>query len=734
MVRSVTIQSYKTFVLRAALAVALTLSLDARPAGAQNYTYPLSYSGRLTLPGGEPMQGPVDIELRFWDAATDGNALSRPFKTGGVTLNQGVFQLRIQVTDAEVEEVFGDGTKTVYVEITAKDIKYPRQEFTYVPLAFRALRIPIDNKTLKFTSEGKLKVEVPTRPSSNSVLVVDGQGKFNWEPFTVTQTGSGTTTVAITAGTGLNGGTITSTGTISLAPTGVTAGTYAKAQLVIDSTGRVTGATSGAPVDLATEVAGTLPVSRGGTGATSLAANSVLVGNGTNALQAVAPGAGGNILTSNGTAWISDAPPTANGTTTGYLTSSDWSAFSLKQSAGNYLTSLTGDLTTSGYSSGSATATLATVAIPGTSTKVTYDVKGRVTQGTSLAASDIPPLSAAKITSGTLPVALGGTGADLSTTGGGGQYLKQPTNGGAITVGAIPASDITQSLGYTPLNKAGDTMSGALNAGAFDIKNAGNIEMAPSKTLSLGTYVTDPTGLGVGDVGKTWFNSTGNQIKYWNGSSAVALGVAGSGLSSLNGQTGNTQTFPTPGTGGNAPSWTSSGDAHRLNIPLASAANVTAGLISSTEFAAFSSKVSNVAEGTGISISSASGTATVGLATIGTVGSYSKVVTDAYGRVASGTTLTQSDLPPHSAGLINSGTLSVANGGTGATSLPTNNVILGNGTSTVQVVAPGTNGNVLTSNGTTWQSTALPPSVTSVSATAPIEVSGATTPVVSITQ
>jgi hypothetical protein len=48
--------------------------------------------------------------------------------------------------------------------------------------------------------------------------------------------------------------------------------------------------------------------------------------------------------------------------------------------------------------------------------------------------------------------------------------------------------------------------------------------------------------------------------------------------------------------------------------------------------------------------------------------------------------------------------LPVANGGTGATSLTANNVILGNGTSAVQVVAPGTNGNVLTSNGTTWAS------------------------------
>ena len=52
------------------------------------------------------------------------------------------------------------------------------------------------------------------------------------------------------------------------------------------------------------------------------------------------------------------------------------------------------------------------------------------------------------------------------------------------------------------------------------------------------------------------------------------------------------------------------------------------------------------------------------------------------------------------------GTLGVANGGTGATSLAANNVILGNGASAPQLVAPSTAGNILTSDGTTWASTA----------------------------
>jgi hypothetical protein len=56
--------------------------------------------------------------------------------------------------------------------------------------------------------------------------------------------------------------------------------------------------------------------------------------------------------------------------------------------------------------------------------------------------------------------------------------------------------------------------------------------------------------------------------------------------------------------------------------------------------------------------------------------------------------------------------LPVTSGGTGAAALTANNVLLGNGTSAVQFVAPGASGNVLTSNGTTWSSAAIIPSGT----------------------
>jgi hypothetical protein len=84
--------------------------------------------------------------------------------------------------------------------------------------------------------------------------------------------------------------------------------------------------------------------------------------------------------------------------------------------------------------------------------------------------------------------------------------------------------------------------------------------------------------------------------------------------------------------------------------------------------------------------------------------------------LSGGTTgLTTSGGPITTSGTITiAGTLAVANGGTGATTITANSVVLGNGTSAVQTVAPSTSGNILTSNGTTWQSTA--PAASGISA------------------
>ncbi len=54
-----------------------------------------------------------------------------------------------------------------------------------------------------------------------------------------------------------------------------------------------------------------------------------------------------------------------------------------------------------------------------------------------------------------------------------------------------------------------------------------------------------------------------------------------------------------------------------------------------------------------------------------------------------------------------SGTVSVAKGGTGLTTLPLNEIIIGNGSNPIQSIAPGTSGNALISNGSSWTSSTI---------------------------
>jgi hypothetical protein len=302
------------------------------------------------------------------------------------------------------------------------------------------------------------------------------------------------------------------------------------------------------------------------------------------------------------------------------------------------------------------------------------------------------------------------------------------TSGGAVTVGTLASADVTNALGYTPTNKAGDTMSGALAMGGNDITSVGNIQIAAAKTLGLGVYSTDPSGLTAGDKGKTWFNSAANQMKYWDGTSVQVVGAVGAAVASLNNQTGATQSFGVPGTSGTAPAWSSAGNVHTLNIPAASAAGVTAGLLSNGDYVTFNAKqpagsyLTNLS-GDVISSGFSSGTVTATLQSVALPATSTKVTYDAKGRVTSGTSLIAADLPAHSAALITSGTLGIANGGTGSVSLSANAVLLGNGTGPLLAVPPGSSGNVLTSNGSTWSSTAIP----STNWASPGEI-GATTP------
>lgn len=132
---------------------------------------------------------------------------------------------------------------------------------------------------------------------------------------------------SLTAGTNI---TITNeSGKITINASGGGGGSVTSVGLNSGSTGLTVTSSTTNPITTSGTftLGGTLGVANGGTGATSLAANSVLLGNGTSVLQTVAPSTSGNLLTSNGTSWVSSAPsgvrtvsaigttPNANGAT-----------------------------------------------------------------------------------------------------------------------------------------------------------------------------------------------------------------------------------------------------------------------------------------------------------------------------------------------------------------------------------------------------------------------------------
>ncbi len=116
---------------------------------------------------------------------------------------------------------------------------------------------------------------------------------------------NGTDTVEVVSST-IGSTVVTLTGTQTLTNKTLTA-----PALGTPASGVLTNATG---LPLTTGVTGTLPVANGGTGAATLTANNVLLGNGTSAVAFVAPGTTANVLTSNGTSWVSSAPA-AGGTT-----------------------------------------------------------------------------------------------------------------------------------------------------------------------------------------------------------------------------------------------------------------------------------------------------------------------------------------------------------------------------------------------------------------------------------
>ena len=117
------------------------------------------------------------------------------------------------------------------------------------------------------------------------------------------------------SGNGIAGGNVTASSFIVPAATSTQ---FLKGDGSLDAT---TYANAGANSNITslTGLTTALTVASGGTGANTLTANAVLLGNGTGAIQTVAPGISGNVLVSNGSTWVSQAAPASGVSTIGSI-------------------------------------------------------------------------------------------------------------------------------------------------------------------------------------------------------------------------------------------------------------------------------------------------------------------------------------------------------------------------------------------------------------------------------
>lgn len=132
------------------------------------------------------------------------------------------------------------------------------------------------------------------------------------------------------------------------------------------------------------------------------------------------------------------------------------------------------------------------------------------------------------------------------------------------------------------------------------------------------------------------------------------------------------------------------------------ASTIPTGLTTGTGNVVFSA--SPTLTGTPIAPTASAGTNTTQIATTAFVNSSVSTLSATLGTMS---TQNASNVAITGGSITGITDLAVADGGTGSSTLAANNVLLGNGTSALQTVAPSTSGNVLASNGTTWASTAL---------------------------
>jgi hypothetical protein len=152
---SLVFSKYEAMVMRLLYYISIISALlVVEIASAESYS--IRYTGRIVEDSGAPVQGPVDITVRFYTAEFGGSQISLDLNYGSVELSEGVFDLDLNISPYFRNDIFGS-SEELWIEITdvTNSKAYPRQKISAVPYA---LRVPIDETTLRYNSQGQLEV------------------------------------------------------------------------------------------------------------------------------------------------------------------------------------------------------------------------------------------------------------------------------------------------------------------------------------------------------------------------------------------------------------------------------------------------------------------------------------------------------------------------------------------------------------------------------------------------
>ena len=406
-----------------------------------------------------------------------------------------------------------------------------------------------------------------------------------------------------------------------------------------------------------------LTVPNGGTGLVTLPVNNVLLGNGTNAIKSVAPGNAGNVLTSIGGVWVSNAAVASGGGTGTVTNVSVVSANGFSGTVANSTSNaaITLAATFLGIAWANSTGQLGNVAVGnGLSFSTTTGVltaTGAVSNAVTAVTATAPVISS------------GGTTPDIS-------FLAPGTAGNVLTsIGGIWTSNAVVAGSGTP--GGGFTTVQFNNSGAFggsaNLTFNGTTLNAASVNVSTGNLTFTTTGQKI--VGDFTNATVSNRTNFVTSTANSTTGI-----------------YALPSGTATAASWQATNNSDPTN-----ASKILIATNGSTDV----QLVSGV-NGTGTYLPLAIFNGGAGRFVVGTSGELGigPTATVSYG------TAGQPFISSGVSAAPTYGTLGAVGGGTGRATLPSGNVLLGNGTSAVAVVAPGTAGNVLTSIGGVWTSNA----------------------------